>query len=234
MALFLTLIYFMAKDPAFLFYPNDFDAATKFFSNEQVGIYMRLLIAQFQHGRLTEKQFLFIAGGWDSELMQKFKRDDAGLYYNERLELEVTKRKSFSESRRKNVQKRYISSTHVTTSEVHMENENENVIANETKVLANGFFAGENNMSMALSELQIGTSIQYLHVGRQIKADRNLILNLWQIFKVKEFTGKKWYANEGAVYTHFLNNLRYEKVELPKGEAPKPRDDSKAKSILGL
>ncbi len=224
----------MAKDPAFLFYPNDFDAATKFFSNDQVGIYIRLLIAQFQHGRLTEKQYLFIAGGWDADIMQKFKRDDAGLYYNERLELEITKRKSFSESRRKNVQKRYTSDTSVTTSVVHMENENENEIPNEKKVLFSGFFAGENHMKLPLSEIQVGTSIQYLHVGRQIKADKDLIQNLWQIFKVKEFTGKKWYANEGAVYTHFLNNLRYEKIETLRAEATKVRDDSKAKGILGI
>lgn len=126
----------MAQDPAFLFYPNDFDAATKFFTNEQIGVYMRLLIAQFQHGRLTEKQFLHIAGDWDSEIMQKFKRDEDGKYYNQRLEKEQDKRKKYSESRRKNVQTRYKTdsyvgthkSTYVGTHEKsmypHMENEN--------------------------------------------------------------------------------------------------------------
>ena len=44
----------MAKDPAFLFYPNDFDCATRFFTDEEVGIYLSLLIAQFQNGRLSE------------------------------------------------------------------------------------------------------------------------------------------------------------------------------------
>jgi uncharacterized protein YdaU (DUF1376 family) len=228
----------MAKDPAFLFYPNDFDAATKFFSHEQVGAYIRLLIAQFQHGRLTQKQFLHIAGCDDPELMAKFKTDEEGKFYNERLESEISKRKRFSESRRKNVQNRYKTdtsvATSVATSVVHMENENENENQPEFKSTAGGFFAGADHMGLSLNDVQVGAAIQYLFVGRQVKADAKLIENLWHIFKVKEFTSKKWYPNERATYTHFMNNLRYEKIELPKGEAPKPRDDSKAKSILGI
>ena len=125
----------MAKDPAFLFYPNDFDASTKFFSNEQVGIYLRLLIAQFQHGRLSEKQVLFICKTYDVEIMSKFKKDESGLTYNERLESEIHKRKNYSKSRSDNRKKtshekhmKNISSNYVK----HMENENEN--ENENKI----------------------------------------------------------------------------------------------------
>jgi len=39
----------MGKDPAFLFYSNDFDQGTKFFTDDQTGKYIRLLIAQHQH-----------------------------------------------------------------------------------------------------------------------------------------------------------------------------------------
>jgi hypothetical protein len=92
----------MAKDPAFLFYPNDFDAATKFFSDDQVGIYLRLLIAQFQHGRLNEKQVLFISKRYDEDIMEKFIKDENNLYFSERLEFEVVRRKNFSDSRKNN------------------------------------------------------------------------------------------------------------------------------------
>lgn len=224
----------MAKDPAFLFYPNDFDAATKFFTHEQVGAYIRLLIAQFQHGRLSAKQFQHIAGGEDAELMAKFKVDPDGKFYNERLESEIAKRKRFSESRRKNVQNRYKTATSVATSDVHMENENANENKPQFKSTAGGFFAGTEHMELSLNDVQIGAAIQYLSIGRQIKADPKLVNDLWKIFKIKELTGKKWYQNESAIYTHFMNNLRYEKIEAIKGEAPKPRDDSKAKSILGI
>ena len=122
------------KDPAFLFYTNDFDSGTKFLTNEQLGIYVRVLMAQHQHGRLTEKQILFIMGKMDEDVILKFKKDDKGLYFNERLENEIERRKSFSNSRRENVKKRYNStsvdtsvSTSVDTSVLRMETENETI-----------------------------------------------------------------------------------------------------------
>lgn len=92
----------MAKDPAFLFYTGDFSTGTQFMTDDQVGKYIRLLMAQHQHGRLSEKQVIFICKSFDEEVMSKFKKDDAGLFYNERLETEVSRRKSFSESRSNN------------------------------------------------------------------------------------------------------------------------------------
>lgn len=89
----------MSKDPAFLFYSNDFDAATKFFTHEQVGKYLRLLIAQHQHGHLSDKQMTFICGSHDVDVFDKFQKDDTGMFFNQRLEAEVNRRKSFSESR---------------------------------------------------------------------------------------------------------------------------------------
>src|SRR6185437_9562737 len=61
----------MAKDPAFLFYSNDFDSGTKFLTDEQVGKYLRLLMSQHQHGHLTEKQMLFICKTRDEEIFKK-------------------------------------------------------------------------------------------------------------------------------------------------------------------
>jgi len=89
----------MAKDPAFLFYSQDFAVGTQFFTDEQVGIYMRLLMAQHQHGRLSEQQVKFICKSYDIEVMKKFTKDDTGKYYNVRLENEVLRRKSYSDSR---------------------------------------------------------------------------------------------------------------------------------------
>ena len=115
----------MAKDPAFLFYPNDFDCATRFFTDEEVGIYLRLLIAQFQNGRLSEKHMNIICKTYNKDIYLKFLRDINGLYYNERLENELIKRKEYSESRSKNRKsKKDISNSY----DEHMENENESII----------------------------------------------------------------------------------------------------------
>jgi uncharacterized protein YdaU (DUF1376 family) len=117
----------MAKDPAFLFYPNDFDCATRFFSDEEVGIYLRLLIAQFQNGRLSEKHMIIICKTYNKDIYSKFIRDSEGLYYNERLENEIIKRKEYSESRSNNRKKKKDISI---SYDEHMENENVNSINN--------------------------------------------------------------------------------------------------------
>lgn len=93
----------MAKDPAFLFYTNDFDSKTKFFTHEQVGKFMRLLMAQHQTGHLTEKQMIQVCGGRDEDVFGKFIADEKGLFFNERLQLEIEKRQKFTASRKNNL-----------------------------------------------------------------------------------------------------------------------------------
>jgi len=112
----------MAKDPAFLFYSSDFMTGTVFFTNEQVGKYMRLLCIQHQKGHLTKQHMLQICESYDKDIFEKFIQDENGLYYNERCEYEILKRKRFSESRSNNRKKSITSKSY----EKHMENENEN------------------------------------------------------------------------------------------------------------
>lgn len=119
----------MAKDPAFLFYSSDFLSGTLTMTDEQVGKYIRLLCLLHQKGRLKEKDVLNICQRYDEDIFSKFKRDDEGLYYNEKLENVVQKRKAYSESRRKNRNSKQdqkpVSSTYVP----HMENE---IVSNNT------------------------------------------------------------------------------------------------------
>lgn len=91
----------MAKDPAFLFYSNDFLSGTYTMSDDQVGKYVKLLCLQHQQGFLSEKDMLNICKSYDEDVYKKFIVRD-GLYYNERLENEVKRRKNYSESRRNN------------------------------------------------------------------------------------------------------------------------------------
>jgi uncharacterized protein YdaU (DUF1376 family) len=92
----------MAKDPAYLFYSDNFLSGTMFLTNEQTGKYIRLLCAQHLTGHLLEKDMLKICGSHDEDVWSKFEKDDEGKYYNVRLELEISKRKLFSESRSNN------------------------------------------------------------------------------------------------------------------------------------
>lgn len=141
----------MAKDPAFLFYVNDFDCEIKFFTHEQVGIFIRLLIAQHQHGHLTKEQMIFIAGIEDDAVFAKFSKDKKGRFFNVWLDERIEQRKKFCESRKKSrlcaiekgkhsqpidnqvpvtKKENNVRQTHV----LNTENENENIFSNNNLV----------------------------------------------------------------------------------------------------
>ena len=120
----------MAKDPAILFYTADFLTGTAYFTDEQRGQYIRLLCEQHQVGHIPEQHMINICKTYDSPVLKKFIKDDDGNYFNERMETEVEKRKSYSESRRNNrmakAEKKDMNKHMSNHMSVHMENENIN------------------------------------------------------------------------------------------------------------
>ena len=92
----------MAKDPAFLLYTNDFSTGTQFLSDDQLGKYMRLLFAQHQHGHLNERQMMHICKSYDKDIFIKFEKDDNDMFFNDRLDFEIERRKKYSSSRSNN------------------------------------------------------------------------------------------------------------------------------------
>jgi uncharacterized phage protein (TIGR02220 family) len=124
----------MAKDPAFLFYSNDFLSGTYTMTDAQVGKYIRLMCLQHQQGHLSETDMLTVCQKHDAKIWSKFKKDEQGMYYNERLDAEISKRQAHSQKQRENVQKRWKKNTTVIppyqsgiTTVIPLENENENV-----------------------------------------------------------------------------------------------------------
>ena len=126
----------MAKDPAFLFYYQDFLVGTDDMSNEEAGAYIRCLCHQAAKKTLSEKHMMKICLRQDifDTVRAKFTSDENGGLINQRLQLEINKRVAFAESRRNNrlkktsdKQVKNISKTYVQ----HMENENENEIEDE-------------------------------------------------------------------------------------------------------
>ena len=127
------------KDPAVLFFTSDFLAGTMLMSFEQKGKYITLLCLQHLNGHMSKDDMIGVCGDVDAKIFAKFKQDENGLYYNERMEEETQKRKAYSESRRLNISKRYeptqegtYEDTYVGTSELHMGNGNINENINST------------------------------------------------------------------------------------------------------
>lgn len=86
------------KDPAFLFYPEAFLVGTMDMTNEEVGIYIKLLCRQHANGNLNPR----LMDGLPEAVLSKFRKDNQGNYYNTRLKTEMEKRRKYAESRRQN------------------------------------------------------------------------------------------------------------------------------------
>ncbi len=120
----------MSKDPAFLFYPNDYIGGTMGMSFEEKGAYMEILMMQFNRGHMTSHMIAHTVGQLWVKLEDKFIQDEDGFWYNQRLEEEQNKRKAYTVSRRNNVKglnqhsKKENKTGHMTS---HMENEDENI-----------------------------------------------------------------------------------------------------------
>ena len=126
------LFYFMAKDPAFLFYPNDYIGGTMGMTFEEKGAYIEILMLQFNRGHMTSHMIGQLVGQLWESIKCKFVQDEEGLWYNIRLDQEKDKRMSFTQSRRNNIKGlNQHTIGHMTT---HMENVNEDVNTNINKV----------------------------------------------------------------------------------------------------
>ena len=131
----------MAKDPAVLFYTSDFLTGCALMSMAQRGKYITLLCLQHQQGHLSEEDMLDVCGAHDAKIWKKFKQDEDGLFYNERMDEEHRKRKEYAVSRAQNGKKGGRPKKHIEseceayenhmlsickTYEKHIENENDN------------------------------------------------------------------------------------------------------------
>lgn len=126
----------MAKDPAFLFYTSDFLTGTMFMTDEEVGVYIRLLCVQHQqNGSINEKIFnsKVIEG---SIIRTKFKKDNEG-YYNQRLLDEMIRREKKSNNLSENAKKRWTNvkkrNAIALQKDMPIENENENENKDDNK-----------------------------------------------------------------------------------------------------
>jgi hypothetical protein len=126
----------MSKDPAFLFYSSDFLTGVSDLTMEERGQFITLLCLQHQKGHLTKKVMQLQCHGIPTaDVLAKFRIDENGLYYNERVEQEREKRAAHSVKQRENAFKRWNKdklSTKQTLSDgnamaMPLENENEDV-----------------------------------------------------------------------------------------------------------
>lgn len=126
----------MAKDPAFLFYSSDFLSGVQDLTMEERGQYITLLSLQHQKGHLSEKIIKLSVGNAAADVMAKFRQDSAGLWYNERLDIEKQKRQEHSRKqaeRAKEGWKKRKSNATADATALPLEDVNENI--NEDEII---------------------------------------------------------------------------------------------------
>lgn len=169
----------MGKDPAFLFYPGDWLGGTMGMTFEEKGCYIELLMMQFNLGQFTEaqaKQVLSICYpvAW-ATLKQKFSTDGT-YFWNERLRIEIEKRRKFTESRRSNALSSSDKRDMVEHMQEHMPThmENENINRNKDVIeVKDKRIVKEKRESDFLDEV----INQFTEVYEEIRGDEYLITN---------------------------------------------------------
>lgn len=90
------------SDPAVLFYTSDFLTGCIDLTMEERGQYITMLCLQHQKGHLSEKTIRLSIGSVSVDVLNKFSKDEAGNYFNERMNREIENRHNFVNSRRIN------------------------------------------------------------------------------------------------------------------------------------
>lgn len=200
-------VFFMAKDPAFLFYASDFLTGTMFFSNEQVGKYIRLLCSQHQHGGFIEKKSFNSLVGNDDVLRQKFIETEHG-FYNVRLSLEMEARAKKSSNiseaakqtwkKRKNtivIQSYKKSNTNV----IRIEDEDENEIKDDNVI--------ENNTHLIFAERFFESKYELDREAVEISTKKEVTREILQEFNANLLNSNKKHFHFSEYKKHLVNWL---------------------------
>lgn len=212
----------MAKDPAFLFYPGDWNLGTMHLTLLEKGCYMELLILQFAKGKFTEAQAKHMLNGsfdlaW-ANLREKFDTDGT-FYWNKRLQVEKEKRQKFTESRRSNgsiEKKKEAQAKHMLK---HMEDENKDSIIN-TLTIDNGTWLSEKNQFLIAEQWQMKQCTEF---GIS-PSDMKLSVNAFLI----EIENKEDFKDMKELKKHWYNWYKFNK----KSKSKEPELSQYQKDLL--
>ena len=195
-------LFIMAKDPAFLFYSSDFLNGIADLTMEERGQYITLLCLQHQKGELTDKTIRLSLGLVSVDVISKFTKLKNGNFVNDRLIIEMERRKLFTESRKNNGKKggrpkKPLGYPKNNLMEDENENENKDIIIDKNK---------KNNFSKNLfNDPQWNEDI-----CRMNKINSDILLKYLNIFDLKLKSELETKINKQEYAIHFSRWLKIE------------------------
>lgn len=239
----------MAKDPAVLFYTQDFLQGTSLFNATQKGHYITLLCYQQQSktGSLADSEIKRIMGrDYDKHwfhIAHKFEADGNG-FFNERMRLEIDRRKKNSTRQRDIANKRWDrNGIAVALPEDIPFNEIETEIETEERSVRKGKSEkwnsrpAEPECDLELTKHEIQTCIEYIFRLKQTELSSSRLNDFWHAFKIQQFTGGKYYQDRARCIDHFRNwlkgqNLETKPLETKINGSKQRKADERTKEIL--
>ena len=209
----------MAKDPAVLFYTNDFLTGCAGLTMEERGQYITLLCLQHQQGHISEKTCRLTVGSVSVDVLAKFKKDENGLFFNERMEIEIDKRRNYEETKRLNglkggrpkTEKKPIGYPTGKPIANLTENVNEDENGNVVELSKDGFFLNDLPKDLKLSEMDIGKTIQFVKFTVRQDVTESQVAEYWEAFKIQWFEKKEWKNSIEDLMSHFRNSFKQQK-----------------------
>ena len=202
--------FIMAVNPIFPLYYNDIDRSTRDWTDAEFGCFVRLLMHQWGQGEIPkepERLQRITTSLVESWLIvgKKFVETDTGLV-NLRLEDIRAERLAFSQKQSQNRQKRtekdniqpkvnQNSTKTKPNANLHIENEN------EIRKPIEGV-QGEN----VLTEMEIGMTIEYLSITRQLNFTTDQIENYWKAYLIH--SNEQKHISRTRQLQHFRNWLK--------------------------
>jgi len=89
----------MGNQPSFQFYHDDYIGGTMGFTLEQHGAYLLCVILQFKNGHFSEDDANNLTGGKFGIVKKKFKTDDLGFFYSEKMDAVSLNERVYRKSR---------------------------------------------------------------------------------------------------------------------------------------
>jgi uncharacterized protein YdaU (DUF1376 family) len=206
----------MAKDPAFLFYPNDYMGGTIGMTFEEKGAYMDLLILQFNNGPFTVHQAKKTLNGsfehiWP-EISPKFVHD-GHRYFNMRLEEEKIKRSSFIEMQSGRGKKAADKRWNKDAQAMHKQCTSNNIIENENRDIDDLGKEGVGEKpfpDLPAKTLEAAEMNQWTFTKNR---NTEFIKDQWLVFTAERMNDpperlKHHHQNPAELFQYFLNWLR--------------------------
>jgi uncharacterized protein YdaU (DUF1376 family) len=185
----------MANNPSFSFYVNDFEGGTRHMTDEELGCYVRLLLAQFNRGGILPNNTDFLrrfCTSFDKSwaiVGEKFIDIGENKIQNQRLKKETSKRSNFIEKQVDNGRR----GGRPKTQSKPKNNPNKTQTKTQKKPLGNGYGIGKGE-----KELDMGTeeATKIPRISMPFNGKFHELWEEWKKYKFKQHDFK--YKSDGS------------------------------------